>query len=78
MFTTITSKGQLTLPKKIRDILNLRPGNKVEFIMDRQGNVKMVPVKSTLKELKGMVPLPKKTISLEEMQMVIEERTGNK
>ena len=77
MFTTITSKGQLTLPKKIRDILNLRPGNKVEFIMDRQGNVKMVPVKSTLKELKGMVPLPKKTISLEEMQMVIEERTGN-
>ena len=77
MFTTITSKGQLTLPKKIRDILNLRPGNKVEFIMDRQGNVRMVPVKSTIKELRGMVPQPKKAISLEEMQMAIEERTGN-
>ena len=29
---TLTSKGQMTLPKDVRDALNLKPGDKVEFV----------------------------------------------
>jgi AbrB family looped-hinge helix DNA binding protein len=30
----ITSKGQITLPKKVRDDLGLRPGDEIEFVLD--------------------------------------------
>ncbi|MCD7060459.1 AbrB/MazE/SpoVT family DNA-binding domain-containing protein [Pelagibacterium xiamenense] len=29
---TLTSKGQMTLPKEVRDDLNLKPGDKIEFV----------------------------------------------
>ena len=77
MVATITSKGQLTLPKEIRKILNLHSGNKVEFMIDSDGNVKMVPIKSSIKELKGVVPKPKKTVGLDDMQDAIEKRASS-
>lgn len=36
--STVTSKGQVTLPKKVRDALGLVPGSKVEFEL-REGQV---------------------------------------
>jgi antitoxin PrlF len=39
MATTLTSKGQVTIPKAIRDHLGLKPGHKVAFVADRQGRV---------------------------------------
>ena len=39
MATTITSKGQVTIPKHIRDALQLEPGNAVEFSVNRDGEV---------------------------------------
>lgn len=32
--TKITSKGQITLPKQVRDNLGLRPGDEIEFVLD--------------------------------------------
>jgi antitoxin PrlF len=32
MSTTVTSKGQVTIPKPVRDYLGLEPGTKVEFV----------------------------------------------
>ena len=37
--TTITSKGQVTIPKHIRDALRLEPGNAVDFSVNRAGEV---------------------------------------
>ena len=37
--TTITSKGQVTIPKAVRDALGLKPGDKIEFWVD-DGRVK--------------------------------------
>ena len=39
MATTLTSKGQVTIPKQIRDALNLAPGTSVEFAVNREGEV---------------------------------------
>jgi len=51
---SVTSKGQVTIPKDIRELLNIRANDRVEFVRD--GNrVLLVPVK-TLKDLRGVVP----------------------
>ena len=37
MKTTVTSKGQITIPKDVRDRLGLRPGDKIGFMEDEGG-----------------------------------------
>lgn len=39
MATTVTSKGQVTIPKKVRDFLDIRPGSSVDFELTAGGNV---------------------------------------
>ena len=39
MTTTLTSKGQVTIPKKVRDALHLQPGSAVEFAVNASGEV---------------------------------------
>jgi AbrB family looped-hinge helix DNA binding protein len=50
----ITSKGQVTIPKRIRDELGLKPGDRVLFVL-RGGEVVLQPIKSTLLDLRGSV-----------------------
>lgn len=39
MSTTLTSKGQVTIPKRIRDEMQLLPGSAVEFSVNAAGEV---------------------------------------
>ncbi|MGH8189891.1 MAG: AbrB/MazE/SpoVT family DNA-binding domain-containing protein [Rhodanobacteraceae bacterium] len=39
MPTSMTSKGQVTIPKKVREALRLTPGDGVEFNVNREGQV---------------------------------------
>ena len=43
MATTLTSKGQVTIPKHIRDAMHLKPGSAVEFAVDAAGSVVLKP-----------------------------------
>ena len=70
MQATITSKGQVTLPKPIRDKLHLRPGDKIDFVLDGDG-LRVTPVTAPVTELKGMVPKPAVPVSLQEMDAAI-------
>jgi antitoxin PrlF len=73
MQATITSKGQVTVPKAVRDRFHLSPGDKIEFLIDEDGTLRVIPVTATLRELKGMVPKPDRGVSLTEMQEAIIE-----
>jgi AbrB family looped-hinge helix DNA binding protein len=42
--SNLTSKCQVTIPKKIRDALGLKAGDRVEFIIDEAGNARILPV----------------------------------
>ena len=73
MQATITSKGQITLPKKLRDALSLSVGDKVEFVIDDNDMVRLIPKHVSIRSLKGMLPKPKKAVSLEAMDEAIEQ-----
>jgi antitoxin PrlF len=68
---TVTSKGQITIPKEVREKLNLQTGDKLEFLVQEDGTAKVVPLTSSVTKLKGMVAKPKKPISLEDMDKAI-------
>ncbi len=70
MQATITSKGQVTVPKPIRDKLDLRPGDKIDFILEGDG-LRVTPVAASVTKLKGMVPKPAVPVSLQEMDAAI-------
>jgi antitoxin PrlF len=44
MPTTVTSKGQVTIPKPIRDRLGIEPGSAVDFRMDADGRIVLLKV----------------------------------
>lgn len=44
MSTTLTIKGQVTIPKQIRDALNLKPGSQLDFALNKEGQVVLLKV----------------------------------
>lgn len=71
--STITSKGQTTIPAEIRRQLNLNSGDKLHFMV-QDDHLLVIPAKRSIKELKGIIPLPKKPVSVDDMnQAVLEE-----
>lgn len=60
MKTTISEKGQITIPKRLRDRLGLRPGQVLEFDTDSQGRLigtKAPTARDALDELYGSLKL---------------------
>ena len=72
---TVTSKGQLTLPKAIRDLLRLGAGDRVDFIVKDDGTVVLRPATVDVRELKGLLHRKGLTpLSVEEMNAIIRRR----
>ena len=71
MQATITSKGQVTLPKAIRDRFHLEPGDRIEFILERDDILRVEPVTEPVTQLKGMLPKPAVPVTLQEMDEAI-------
>ena len=71
---TITTKGQVTIPKEIRDYLNLDTGSKVDFVIDENGIVKLIPLNVPIESLSGILYRKgMKSATLEEMEQTISE-----
>jgi AbrB family looped-hinge helix DNA binding protein len=66
--TTLTSKGQVTVPKEIRERLGLKSGDKMAFTMLSDGTVVMRPKTRRLADLAGSLTRPGQArVAIEEM-----------
>ena len=72
--SNITTKGQVTIPKKIRDQLHLKTGDKIDFILEKDGSARILPVSSSIDSIIGIIKSRKK-LSAEQMNSVISKRT---
>lgn len=75
---TVTSKGQITIPKEVRDALGIGSGDRVEFVAEEEGVYKVVAATKDVKHLKGLVPKPDKPVSPEEMNRAIVRAPGRR
>jgi AbrB family looped-hinge helix DNA binding protein len=71
---TMTSKGQITVPKDVRDELHLVPGSKVMFVRIGPGHVRIVPRTGKLEDLFGILHRPgQRALTIEEINEGIAE-----
>ena len=75
---TLTSKGQLTLPKSVRDRMGLDSGDRVEFVEVSDGVFNIVAATRDVREVKGMIAKPEKPVSVEDMNRAIAQRGGRR
>jgi antitoxin PrlF len=69
----LTSKGQVTVPKAIRDQLHLEPGVTLHFAVDPSGRIVVTPLTLGIEDLIGILPRPRKALTNEEIDEVIGE-----
>jgi antitoxin PrlF len=68
---TMTSKGQITIPVKVRKALGLKPGVRIDFYEVEDGEYAFRPKMGSIMEMKGCVPKPDHPISIEEMNRAV-------
>lgn len=73
MESSITEKGQATIPKAIREHLQLKPGDRVKFFVHPDGSVVLLP-KLPAAALRGIVKLRRRRpATIDEMGKAIAE-----
>jgi len=73
---TLTSKGQLTIPRQLRDALGLAPGARLQASIDPQGRLVLVPAKYEPEALFRNRPEVRLTMSVEDMDRAIAAAVG--
>jgi antitoxin PrlF len=69
---TITSKGQITIPKKVRSHLGVAAGDRLDFTIGRDGTVRVLSLSRPVRDLFGLLRRPgQKIVTLEEMDASI-------
>lgn len=58
MLATLTSKGQVTLPASIRTALKLDAGARLDFVLQDDGSIRVVPVSSDPLAIGTILPAP--------------------
>lgn len=75
--STLSKKGQTTIPKRVREFLHLKPGDRLEFVIEDSGQVMLRPVSVDLTELDGLLARPdKETVSVEAMHQAVREKVS--
>jgi len=69
MDVTVTTKGQITIPKPLREHLKVKPGGKLKLFIDINGRVVILPTRPVT-DLRGMLKT-KRQITIEQMNEAI-------
>lgn len=70
---TVTSKGQVTLPKELRERLRLREGDKVRFTAEQGGRIVVARAGHSIRDMFGILGKPPRSLTLKEMDEVIRQ-----
>ena len=76
--TTVTKKGQVTIPRMVREKLQINSGDKVEFTFNEQGQVVIQPVKTDLNSLYGILAKEKPELDIEEQRKAARDWISSK
>jgi antitoxin PrlF len=75
---TLSSKGQMVIPKSIREQLDLKPGDTIDFVIQENGDILIRPAVQEVQKLKGMLQrADRKPVSIEDMNLVIKNLKRN-
>jgi antitoxin PrlF len=69
--STITSKGQITVPKDVRDALGVRPGDRLAFRVSEDGTVTVEAETVDIRSLRGIVKSKVRGVTVEAMNDTI-------
>ncbi len=70
---TVTSKGQVTIPKQVRERLRIRSGQTVRFVLDEGERASMTPEPAKLADLAGVLGKPPRSATPEEIDEAIRQ-----
>ncbi len=73
----MTSKGQITVPKDVRLKLNLKPGDRLLFIVEDDGAVRLRAANRDISSLIGVLPPPKRRATLAELDEAIAQAAAD-
>ncbi|OOG52963.1 AbrB family transcriptional regulator [Rhodanobacter sp. B05] len=68
---SVTSKGQITIPAAVREAMQVRTGDRVEFVEIEPGRYEFIAATRPVTTLKGMFGKVRKTVSIEQMNAAI-------
>ena len=72
--SSVTSKGQVTIPAEIRKYLGIKTNDKIAFVIDQEGSVRLrVPHYPTIASLRGAAGRLQKPLSWQQMQRIAYE-----
>ena len=75
---TLTSKGQITIPKEVREALGVGAGDRLEFVEQEKGVYKVVAATRDIRHLKGLVGKPAAPVSVAAMKRAIARGASGK
>ena len=76
--SSVTSKGQITIPRAVRQRLGIDAGDRIEFVEIAEGEFAIKAVVDDVRTLKGMLKKPANPVSTEKMREVIKRRGAGK
>ena len=72
---TLTTKGQVTIPKQVRETLKLHSGDKIEIIVTKNREALIRPISKKVDDVFGKLYRPaRKTVSVDSMNDAIRKR----